>query len=144
MARQFPLAGLLRLRHLQQEQAQARLSSAHALLRENSERRRRARAALGDTPAEASTVAALSAIAAARASSRSMAADLAALQRLRQEAVETARSDYETTRARSIGLEKLETRHLTAVVSEELHAEQGVIDEIAATSWHRAAAEGGR
>lgn len=144
MARPFPLAGLLRLRHLQQEQAQARLAGAHALLRENTERRRRTRAALGNTAAEASTVAALSAIAAARASSRSMAEDLAALEQLRQEAAETARSEYETSRARSIGLEKLQSRHLRAVITEQLHAEQGVIDEIASTSWHRANTEGTR
>lgn len=144
MARPFPLAGLLRLRHLQQEQAEARLSGAHALLKENADRRRRARAALGDTSAEASSTAALTAIAVARASSRSMAEELAALEQLRREAVETARGEYESTRARSIGLEKLETRHLRAVVTEELHAEQAVIDEIASTSWHRASTEEAR
>jgi flagellar FliJ protein len=144
MARAFSLAGLLRLRHLQQEQAEARLSGAHAILRENAERRSRTRAALGATPIDAFDVSTLDAIAAARASSRSMVADLDALRQTQQADVDAARAAYEEARARSIGLEKLQTRHAVAVANEELHAEQAVIDEIASTSWHRATPEATR
>ncbi|MCX7522383.1 flagellar FliJ family protein [Microbacterium sp. STN6] len=137
MAPRFSLAGLLRLRHLQQDQAAASLGAAHALLRENSERHTRVRAALRDTASDPTSVAALSAIAAARASTLGMVQELGALGRVHESAVADAQETYEEARSRSIGLEKLEAKHDALVVHEELREEQAVIDEIASTSWHR-------
>jgi flagellar FliJ protein len=137
MSRAFPLAGLLRLRHLQQDQAAGDLAAANSRLRENSVVRDRARAALGGSPAEATSVEALYAVAAARASTRGMLADLDALGRRHAAAAQQAQTVFDAARAQALSLEKLELRHSHAVTVEEQHEEQIVIDEIASTSWHR-------
>jgi flagellar FliJ protein len=76
----------------------------------------------------------LRAIAAARASTRSMLTDLDALCRAEAEAVETARSVYMTARTRSVGLEKLSDRHRTEWNAGQLKTEQGALDEIASSA----------
>lgn len=137
MKRAFPLAGLLRLRHLQQDSAAGDLAAAHVLAQENDTRRMRARVALGGTPSAATSTEALHAMAAARASTRSMLADLDALGQDHRATVADAQSTFDAARAESRGLEKLEDRHAASVTAEGLHAEQTVLDEIAATRWHR-------
>ena len=137
MTRAFPLAGLLRLRHIQQDQAAGELAAANARMHENSTLHKRARAALGGTPSAATSTAALYAVAAARASSRSMLADLNALAGTYQMTINQAQEAFNAARAGSIGLEKLEGRHARAVAAEELRAEQSVIDEVASIAWHR-------
>jgi flagellar FliJ protein len=137
MSRAFPLAGLLRLRHLQQDQAAGDLAAANSRLRENSVVRDRARTALGGSPAEATSVEALYAVAAARASTRGMLADLDALGRRHAAAAQQAQAVFDAARAQALSLEKLELRHSDAVTVEEQREEQIVIDEIASTSWHR-------
>ena len=52
MSRSFPLAGLLRLRQVQQDQAAIDLSAANARVAEGTARQRRARSALGATSPE--------------------------------------------------------------------------------------------
>lgn len=137
MARAFSLAALLRLRHVQQDQAASDLAAAHARERENSSRQLGARSALSSTRSAATTSAHLYAMAAARASSRSMLADLDALGRDNEAAVKSAQAVFDAARAQSVRLEKLENRHTAGVKAEELHAEQTVLDEIASTGWHR-------
>jgi flagellar protein FliJ len=137
MSRAFPLAGLLRLRHLQQDQAAGDLSAANSRLHEHSVVRDRARTALGGSPAEATSVDALYAVAAARASTRGMLADLDALGRRHEANAVEARAAFDAARAKALTLEKLELRHAGEVTLEEQRAEQIVIDEIASTSWHR-------
>lgn len=137
MARVFPLAGLLRLRQLQQDQAASDLAAANARLRESSVRRDRARSALGATSADATSVEALYALAAARASTRSMLADLDALGRHHESDVQQAQAAFDAARANAVSLEKLEARHTDEVSRAEQHDEQVVIDEIASTAWHR-------
>ncbi|MFC5930090.1 hypothetical protein D6T64_11055 [Cryobacterium melibiosiphilum] len=137
MKRLFPLAGLLRLRHLQQDQASVELAAANTALRAHDERHLHARAALYGLSATPTNMAALSAMAAARASSRSMLGDLDALGRNHQTAVDAAQTVFDSARADSIRLEKLEVRHAEALAAEDLHAEQTVLDEIASTRWHR-------
>lgn len=137
MSRLFPLAGLLRLRRLQQDQAALDLAEANARVVALQARRGRARSALsvlGDTP---HTVAAVNAMAVARSSSRSMLAELDALGCKHQEGLDTAQSTYNAARAESIALEKLHERHAAALLAADLHAEQTVLDEIAADRWHR-------
>jgi len=137
MGRVFPLAGLLRLRQLQQDQAAGELSAANARLREGRVRRDRARSALGATSVDATSVEALHALAAARASTRSMLADLDALGRHHEAGVQQAQAAFDAARASAVGLEKLATRHAEETAREEQRDEQLVIDEIASAGWHR-------
>ena len=137
MKRLFPLAGLLRLRHLQQDQASVDLAAANSALRNHDERHLHARGALAGLSATPTSLAAMHAMAAARASSRSMLGDLDALGRNHQAAVDAAQTTFDAATADSIRLEKLELRHDEALAAEDLHSEQTVLDEIASTRWHR-------
>jgi len=134
MARDFRLAGLLRLRQVQQDQAASDLASANSRARESAARQNRARAALGGVGAEATSSSVLYAIAAARSSSRSMLSELEAVETLDQERVRQAADAYAQARARSLGLEKLEARHAETQNAADLAAQQAAIDEIASTS----------
>lgn len=137
MARMFPLAGLLRLRQIQEEQAASDLAVANARAREISSRQRRARSALANSSSDVASPTVLYAVAAARASSRSMLAELDALDCEHQPTLNLANQIFADARARSIGLEKLAGRHFEQLSADELHAEQAAIDEIASTGWHR-------
>jgi len=137
MARSFPLAGLLRLRHLQQDQAASQLAGANARLRESGKSLVAARTLLGETVSEVSDPAALQAVAAARASARSMLAELQAADALRRSEAEQAQAALQQARAQAIGLEKLEAQHAVSAAAEELRGEQVVLDEIASVAWHR-------
>ena len=134
MSRNFRLAGLLRLRQVQQEQAASDLASANSRARESAARQNRARAALGGVGAEATSSNVLYAIAAARSSSRSMLAELEAVEVRDRESVREAADAYAQARARSLGLEKLEARHNENQNEADLAAQQAAIDEIASTS----------
>jgi flagellar FliJ protein len=141
MARQFRLAGLLRLRQVQQEQAASDLAAANAKARDNAAKQNRARAALGGTGADATSSNVLYAIAAARSSSRSMLAELEAVDTRNQAQVAEAAAAYAAARARSLGLEKLEVRHNETEDGADLAAQQAVVDEIASTTIHRTKGE---
>ena len=137
MSRLFPLAGLLRLRKLQQDQAALDLAEANARVAASEARRGRARSALGALGNTPGTSAALNAMAAARSSSRSMLAELEALGRTEQDTLESSQSAYNAARAESVALEKLHDRHAEALLALDLHAEQTVLDEIAGARWYR-------
>jgi len=137
MAKLFPLAGLLRLRQIQQDQAASDLAAANARMRESSARERQARASLGGIATDVDDTTVLYAIAASRAASRSMLAELQGLQALRTAEADAAGEAFSAARARSVGLEKLEAKHLDEVRSADLSAEQNVLDEIVTTGWHR-------
>jgi flagellar FliJ protein len=137
MARAFALAGLLRLRHLEEDQAAGELAAANSRMQESTAQRDRARTALGGTPTGPTSIEALYAVAAARASTRGMLADLDALGRRHASAQSEAQSHFDEARAQSLRLEKLARRHQETVTAEDLRGEQIVLDEIAATSWHR-------
>jgi len=145
MARAFALAGLLRLRQIEKEHAASDLAAANALRRDAGERQARAIAALHAVPAEATDAGTLFAMAAARASSRSMLADLAALAAEREAEAAAAQEAFTEAKKRAVGLEKLENRHRAEVVAGELSAEQSAIDEMATGAWQRSreAREGG-
>jgi flagellar FliJ protein len=136
MSRPFSLAGLLRLRHLEQDEAAGQLASANARLDATSVQRNRARAALGATRAEASSTEMLYAMAAGRASMRSMLSDLDSMLNHQHAEAAQANEAFSAARAKAVALEKLEAKHAQAVMLDELRAEQNVIDEIASTSWH--------
>lgn len=144
MKRLFPLAGLLRLRHLEQDEAAGELAAANSRVQDTETRRDRARALLHGGAHSPTSAAAMHAMAAARSSSRSMLADLDALAQGHLATLAQAQTVFDAARAQSIGLEKLEARHTAAVAAADLHAEQIVLDEIASTRWHRdRAAHGG-
>jgi flagellar FliJ protein len=144
MSRTFPLAGLLRLRHAQQDQAGSALASANARLAEATARRARTAALLADEPVQITDSATLLAVSAARASTRGMLAELDAMAASGRAAVDSAQAAYNAARIRSIGLEKLEVKHTDRVLSEDARSEQLVLDEVASTAWHRNAAEAAR
>lgn len=137
MARSFPLAGLLRLRRLQEESAAGRLAAANARLREAGEGQARMIQALAASPVAATDSATLRTLAAARSSSRAMLADLHALHAQSTAAAAAASTDFQLARAESVGLEKLEARHADEVAAEDLRSEQTVLDELAGTAWQR-------
>ncbi|MFJ4208330.1 flagellar FliJ family protein [Paenarthrobacter sp. NPDC089675] len=142
MNRQFSLAGLLRLRQAEQKAAESGLAAANMRSSSLRERRAEARTALGESADSAGSVgdsATLLAIAAARASSQGMLAELDALAALAETEAAAAQDGYTEARRRAVGLEKLESRHDAAFVAAELRAEQGALDEIASAGWHRKA-----
>jgi flagellar FliJ protein len=137
MARAFPLAGLLRLRQIEKDHAASDLAAANAFRRNADDRQARAIAALHNVSTETTDAASLFALAAARASSRSMLADLAALtERADREAAE-AQTTFGEAKSRAVGLEKLETRHNAEITAIDLSTEQAAIDEAATGAWVR-------
>ncbi|TQL46615.1 flagellar FliJ protein [Homoserinimonas aerilata] len=137
MSRQFSLAGLLRLRHLQQDLAAGELAAARGRLDVTTVRQDRARAALGATTTDVTSTESLSALAAGRASMRSSLSDLDALGRGYRQEAELAEEVFGTARRESIGLEKLEKKHAERLAAEDLVAEQNTLDELASTTWFR-------
>lgn len=137
MARGFPLAGLLRLRHLEQDSASGAVAAANAKIQANEERRARVRAELGGYPLAPEDSSAMAAIAAARASTRSMLAELDAVHELDLATLDTATTALTMARAKAVGLEKLEEKHAAAQRAEDLRVEQSALDELAAAAWHR-------
>jgi flagellar FliJ protein len=135
--KQFSLTGLLRLRGLQEQLAAAELAQANRALNTIRTRRTRTHAALSGTTVEASGSANLAALAAARASGRTMLAELAALDSAALDQVGTASEVYRSARAASLGIEKLHIRHIEAETKEDLRTEQAAIDEIATGAWAR-------
>ncbi|ROS58384.1 flagellar export protein FliJ [Frigoribacterium sp. PhB160] len=131
MARTFSLVGLLRLRHAQQDQAAGRLADANERLRDAADRRVAARRTLEDGPAEVTDAAMLSAVAAARASSRGMLSELDAVAGRRRTEAAEAQEAFNAARRAAIGLEKLEEKHAVIAAAEDLRAEQSALDEIA-------------
>jgi flagellar protein FliJ len=137
MARNFPLAGLLGLRRLEEDQAASALSAAN---RRHAALQARHGAVLRDletSPVDVASAAALRAAAIARASSRSMLTDLSALTAVSEADAVQAQGDFQQARAATVGLEKLEDKHASRLAVEDLRAEQLVLDEIASGSWHR-------
>ncbi|ROP66004.1 flagellar FliJ family protein [Curtobacterium sp. ZW137] len=136
MARRFPLAGLLRLRHAEQDRAAAALAAANERMRDAADARTAARRTLDDTasamPVE--DAATLSAVAAARAATRGMLEELDAVVRTRRADADRAQGEYNAARRSALGLEKLEEQHTVQATAEELRTEQNALDEIAARS----------
>lgn len=139
MNRQFSLAGLLRLRQAEQKAAESGLAAANSRSASLRVRRAEARSALEDSVGQVADSASLLAIAAARASSQSMLAELDALASIAEAEAASAQADYTEARRRAVGLEKLETRHDADLAASVIRSEQGVLDEIASAAWHRKA-----
>jgi flagellar protein FliJ len=132
MAAKFPLAGLLRLRHAQQDLAAASLADANDRLRDAADARVAARRTLSDQDAEPIDAATLSAVAAARAATRGMLEELEVIAVGRRKEADAAQLAYNDARRAALGLEKLEEHHAVRVAAEDLRVEQIALDEIAA------------
>lgn len=144
MAKMFPLAGLLRLRRLQEDTAAGHLAEANGRLREIHSSQTRALHALQGFANEAADVTTLRAIASARASSGSMLAELRATAAMHRLAAADAEDDFRAARTKTISIEKLGTKHATAEAAADLRDEQIALDEIASGSWQRTSAERAR
>jgi flagellar FliJ protein len=140
-SRNFGLAGLLRLRNLEQDQAARTLSSANARSTAIRSRQGAARRDLDESPAEVSSTIALNMAAIARASGRSMLAELQNLEAVQADDTAAAQAAFRTARARTVGLEKLEDKHALRLAAADLAAEQVTLDEIASGA-RRPAKEG--
>ena len=144
MSRRFPLAGLLRLQQLHEDAAAIQLAAAKTRSSATRARQKAARLELAEVPSEVVNAAALNTVAAARSSSRSMLAELAAVSADNQVRTEQAQAAFNEARSQSVRLQKLETKHEARVAAEDLHTEQTAIDEIAAGAWHRGRGAAGR
>lgn len=142
MTASFPLAGLLRLRRLEEDRAGARFGSASGRLAALAARERRALTDTEQLATDIDSVEALRAVAAARASALGMLTELQALTATAQAERDAAEQEFGAARARTIGLEKLETRHVAETTAAALAAEQAVLDELGSRARHRARDEG--
>jgi len=132
MSRVFRLTGLLRLRHLQEEQAAAGLALANAAVRAAQDRQSEAEGMLvmASFPAHANTIGWDAAVA-TRASLAGLLGEAAVAVDVAARRAEIATLDWSAARSRVATLEKLEDRHVTQVRQDEDHAEQLVLDEAA-------------
>ena len=131
MSRSFSLAGLLRVRSIQERAAAQELSRAVIEANQTRTRDRHLRAALAAAETDAVDVRSLAAMAAARVAGRSMLADLASLQEMQQQAVDEAEATHSGVRREVRGLDRLAAAHAARVQAEALRAEQLELDEIA-------------
>lgn len=131
MSRPFRLAGLLRVRGIQERAAAEHLTRASLEQVRTEARERQLRAALSTSTDMAVDVRTLAALAASRVASRSQLADLRALGDLQQATLEDARVRHAATRIDERGLARLAEAHARREQARELHAEQAELDEIA-------------
>ncbi|WP_113716442.1 hypothetical protein [Arthrobacter dokdonensis] len=131
MTNAFRLAGLFRLRRLQEDQASATLAQANARRTSHARRLATTRGTLADSAADADSASALAAAAASRAASRSLLLDLQALAATLELEAETAQAALVQAKTAASSLEKLADRHQHECDTAELHAEQGFLDELA-------------
>lgn len=134
MKRGFPLAGLLRIRGIQQRTAAAHLSRAAMEQQRTETRDRQVRAALtasADTPGDVRTLAAL---AASRVAARSLLTDLDSLRRAQRDEVDAARTRLTEARRAEQGIERLGEAFHERERARRDAAEQAVLDEIALRS----------
>ena len=134
MTRSFSLAGLLRVREIQERAAAQRLSRAVIDARHTDARDRHLRSALGGEGTDAVDVRSLAALAAARGAGRSLLADLTSLAAMQEQAVAEARSEHADARRAMRGLDRLADAHDMRERTAELRAEQAELDEIASRS----------
>jgi flagellar FliJ protein len=131
MTKAFRLAGLLRLRKLQEDQAAAALGQANARRTAHGRRLAATRGALADSRSDPASASALAAAAASRAASRSLLLDLQALAATLESDADSAQAALLEAKTAASPLEKLAERHQDEYATAELHAEQGFLDELA-------------
>jgi len=141
MSAQFSLAGLLRLRKLEEDQRAAELNSARDRESVGLARTRRIRRTLAEGHEDPVAHASLASIAATRATSASMLSELGELDRQNAAEVESAASAHADAHRKTLGLEKLEERFEEQQRTEQLRAEQLLLDDLSSRAWHAAQGE---
>ncbi|HEY8722015.1 flagellar export protein FliJ [Pengzhenrongella sp.] len=138
MERAFRLAGLLRLRRLQEDQAAARLASANAALRSAQAHRDARAVALADALLPDGDQRAFGRAVVGRTALRFLLVEAIELAAGAREVAQVSTTQWQATRSRSVGLEKLEDKHVLLVRYEDDRTEQIVLDEIAGSGAARA------
>lgn len=133
MANSFRLAGLLRFRQAQEDQAAVALAHANAVHKEQQRRLGRARGLLDASSTDMSSSAALRASAAARSAARSTLLELHALTASAGELAAAAQQELLTAKISAASLEKLAEKHQTDSHQLELRDEQLFLDELASS-----------
>ena len=141
MSAAFSLAGLLRLRRVEEDQRALELNSARDRESIGLARTRRIRNSLADSPVDPDDFASLVSIAATRASTSTMLSELSEIDDAAAAQVSAAAIAHADAHRKTLGLEKLETRHDEARAAEENKAEQLVLDDLSARAWHRSQPE---
>lgn len=141
MSAQFSLAGLLRLRKLEEDQRAAELNSARDREAVGLARTRRIRRSLAEGHEDPTAHASLASIAATRASSATMLSELGELDKANAAEVEKAVAAHSDAHRKSLGFEKLEERFEERKRAEELREEQLLLDDLSSRAWHVANGE---
>lgn len=130
MSPRFSLAGLLRVRRIQEDQAQGVLAERNAKLREHDAVRDRALRHLAGYGGPETSLETLRAVAAARATGAAMLSELQLRRDGLQRGAAEARTAHLEARIRTRGIERLEAAHSARVAAEELRVEQLRLDEL--------------
>lgn len=130
MSRRFSLAGLLRVRRIQEDLAQGALAERTATLRESEAVRERALRHLAGFGEPGLSLETLRAIAVARAAGAAMLAELQTHRSGLESDVAEARAAHREARIRTRGIERLEAAHTARIDAEALRAEQLRLDEL--------------
>jgi flagellar FliJ protein len=130
--RRFGLAGLLRVRSIQEDRAAGELGAAHRREREARERAAATALALGSTVVpEVADPAAWQAVIAARVALSGLLVEREADEQAAAEVTVARTADWTVARQATRSVERLAERHAEAVRVEDDRAEQKVLDEVA-------------
>ena len=110
MSRAFSLAGLLRVRSVQEREAAQRLSRAAVEASQTQARDRHLRAALGDAGSGPQDGRTLAALAASRAAGRALLTELRVVAQLQEQTLSDARAVHDTRRREVRGWRSSRTR----------------------------------
>lgn len=135
----FRLAGLLRLRSVEEEALESKLAHANRGLRSTRERRDEARASASTLhlPVLARPET-LRAVHVARAAAAAMVSELDAAEAMQVHERDDIQGQHQKAKKSRTVLEKLEARHISAELGEELRDEQAALDEVAGAQATRA------
>lgn len=132
MSRPFPLAGLLRLRAMAEDQAVGELAAARRDQRSAAERAGRTAERLGSwQPPAAADLAAWQAAVAARVALSSLLVEHTDDVDRADHVVADKQQRWTAARTRTRAVERLEEKHVEQVATEEGRAEQAALDEVA-------------
>lgn len=131
-SRRFPLSGLLRLRELRESTAAGALHSDKAELARGNRRLESLRRRASEAEEPIFDASSLLAVAANRASYRSMLTEHQALSEALLQRAHASEEAHAQARQETKAVQKLQEKHHRQVTAEELAAEQLAIDESAA------------
>ena len=131
MSRGFPLAGLLRVRTIQERAAAERLSRAALEHAHTEARDRQLRASLTASMDGPEDVRTLAALAASRVAARSLLSELHTLREAQAATVAAAQAEHASARIDEHGLTRLAEAHHRREHARAMREEQATLDEIA-------------